>query len=199
MQKTELAVLKKGLFAIIALAVVISTGTVAFAQVNNNAGPGYGNGEAAAAAAEQFNADYNMYTEDFEADIDALVAQAKSELTPEGDAEIEQFNLIFDAETAELNNEVATAVEDFRTKVLNAANIAESKDEFINLFNQAKAEYLNALDAAKNDFANDIGGMGHDANVTKDRFMNGFNSRRDQYSNDLEMIKNEFAAIVSNL
>lgn len=189
----------KGVFAIAAVALVGAT-TAAYAVTNSssNVTSGYGGSETAVQASNNFDADFTVYTAAFSQDINQLSAQAKSQLDAKGIGAVNQFDAEFNAGTAQLNQSVMTASAKFRAQVTNAINSGESKDTFINSFNQAKAEYLNDLDAAKNQFASVLSNIDHGSNVTKDQFINGFNSSRDGYSNKLEGAKNTFADKVSN-
>lgn len=128
--------------------------------------------------------------------ISALSAQAEARLTPEGQAATQAFYAQFATATDEYEDSVADAFATFSAAIADAADTAESRNQFIDRFNRAKAEYLNSLDAAKNRYASELSNMGHGANVVKDEFMNGFNAARDAYSNQLEAAKNEFAATI---
>ncbi len=189
----------KGVFAIAAVALVgATTATYALTNASTNVTSGYGGSETAVQASHDFDAAYLTYTSSFAQTVAALSAQAKSQLTAAGAAQVDQFDEKFAAGTVAYDQKVQTASEKFRAEVAAAINSGESKDKFIDTFNRAKAEYLNSLDAAKNDFAAVVSNLGHNANVTKDQFINGFNSARDTYSNKLEGAKNTFADKVSN-
>lgn len=191
---------KKGLFALTAVAIVGTT-TAAYAVTNatDNTTSGYGTGnETAIAASQEFDATYTTLTDRFSTDVEALIAQAKSQLTSEGAAAASDFEANFQQSTGEYKSTVADASATFRSEVAVAMNSGEGKDKFIDKFNNAKAKYFNTLDQAKNDLAAKLSNMGHQSNVVKDQFMNGYNSTRDMYGNDLEGAKNKFADRVSN-
>lgn len=201
MFKTKSTLLNKGVFALAVVVVAAIVGGAGFAQAaKNNDTSGYGtNGQQALAAADKLAAACTKCTDQFVAQTKQLTDTAKAQLMGSGAASASDFGSKYDEATANFNSSLDSAFDDFRTNVNNDASIAESKDQFIDMFNHDKADYLNSLDAAKNQFAAVVSNMGNDANVTKDQFMNGFNHDRDVYGNCLESAKNDFAATVSNL
>lgn len=189
----------KGVFAVAAVAVVgASTATYAITNSTSNTTSGYGGSETAIQASRDFDKNYATYTVAFTQEIARLSAEAKAKLGPAGDAEVAKFDAAYVQGTSELTQSVASASAKFRATVANAINSGESKDKFIDTFNNAKAQYFNDLDAAKNQFASVVSNQGHSANVAKDEFIGGFNSARDSYGNKLEAAKNDFANTVSN-
>lgn len=192
------SMVKKGIFALAIVAVAGATGIV-YAAPNNVSSQnfGYGNQQKAVDAVNQLNTDFDAATSEFVADVRAAVATAAQGLGT--NQETSEFSATFEAETDALYDRLAQARSNFLAQVQQAANVAESKDQFIDRYNNLKASYFNELDAAKNDFAAKVSPMGNDANVVKDQFMNTFNSTRDAYGNELEVIKNEFANTLSNL
>lgn len=189
----------KGVFAIAAVALVsATTATYAITNSTNNTTSGYGGSETAIQASRDFDANYAMYTAAFTQDIAELSSKAKAKLGPAGDAEVAKFDAAYVQGTSALTQSVASASAKFRATVATAINSGESKDKFIDTFNNAKAQYFNDLDAAKNQFASVVSNQGHSANVAKDEFIGGFNSARDSYGNKLEAAKNDFANTVSN-
>ncbi|RYF64018.1 MAG: hypothetical protein EOO22_25025 [Comamonadaceae bacterium] len=189
--------LSKGIFALAVVAIVGTVGVVQFAQAEENTNvSGYGTtGEEAAAAADTFQAGLVSQTVTFTNGVKTLQATAEQRIGS-GTASAD-FNMKFDQATNTYAATTASAFDNFRMKVTGFANTAESKDKFIDQFNNAKATYLNELDAAKNQFAAAVSPLGDNANQAKDQFMNGFNSSRDAYGNNLEQLKNDFAATVS--
>ena len=199
MKTLNTKLITQGIFAF-AVVAVVGTTTAVYAVTNatENNTSGYGTGaENAVSASQQFDASFVTLSSEFDTDIAGIVSSARTQLTPTGAAALDEFNASFNAESAQLDSNVAAASEAFRMKVVTAMGTGESKDKFIDTFNNAKAEYFNSLDAAKNKFASVVSNLGHQSNVTKDQFMNGFNSTRDAYGNDLEGIKNQFADRVS--
>lgn len=191
--------IKKGAFALAAVAIVGST-TAVYAAVNtsDNTTSGYGTtSQEATAAAVMFANSINDSNNDFASDVDALSATAKARLA--SGSTVDDFNTKFDAATSAYDASLNSAFDMFLTSVQNSANTAESKDMFIDQFNNAKAAYLNRLDVAKNDFAAAVSPLGDNANQAKDAFIGGYNTSRDAYSNDLEAAKNKFADTISNL
>ena len=188
--------LSKGIFALAVVAIVGTVGAVQFAQAEENTNvSGYGTtGEEAAAAADVFQAGLVSQTTAFTDNVKTLQSTAQQRIgngTAVGD-----FDARFNQASSVYASTTSTAFSNFRMKVTGFANTAESKDQFIDQFNNAKATYLNELDAAKNQFAAALSPLGDNANQAKDQFMNGFNSSRDAYGNNLEQLKNDFAAKV---
>lgn len=200
MKSTNTQLLTKGIFALAAVAIVGTTTAVyAVTNATTNNTSGYGNGsENAIVASQEFDITYATLSTSFKSDVNALVEQAKSQLTASGAAAADDFDSQFNASSVQLDTDTANASATFRSEVATALNSGESKDKFIDSFNRAKANYFNALDAAKNDFAATTSNLGHNANIVKDQFMNGFNSSRDMYGNKLEEAKNKFADRVTN-
>lgn len=191
--------IKKGLFALAAVAVIGTTSSV-YAAVNetDNTTSGYGSsGENALAAIDMFNQSFDTQSAGFQADVYELVGTVRTELeaTDDGDS-ADQFAAVFGTASSAYDDQVNDAADDFRAAIQSAASTAESKDQFIDRFNNAKAQYFNDLDAAKNQFAAAVSNLGDGANQSKDRFIGGYNSTRDAYGNELEAIKNNFAATI---
>jgi hypothetical protein len=200
MVKSENAsIVKKGIFAL-AVVAVLGSSTAAFAVVNNQPSStpnaGYGtDGAVANAAMTRLIDQFNVESTEFQADVDALAATARTDLAGVGASEqADIFLAKFDTANNEYNAKLSAAQTNFRATVAAAANNAVSKDQFIDAFNRAKAEYMNQMDVAKNDFAAVVSNLGDNANQAKDRFIGGYNSTRDAYGNQLEVIKNDFAA-----
>lgn len=155
---------------------------------------GYGNsGTNVVAAADAFETAIDQETDIFTNRVSGLSDEVHKSLDAEGRTSTDAFDARFSAATAAYDDDLDEAFDNFRSDVENAADTAETRNEFIDRFNRAKAEYLNALDVSKNQYAAELSNMGHGANVAKDRFMNGFNAVRDSYSNKLEEAKNAFA------
>ena len=206
MKKTnDYNVVKKGVFALAVVAIVGSTSAV-FAQINsqnfnNSDDSGYGNdGEKAIAALDEFNVSFDTQSSTFRASVEDLASAARQELIAAGaEEQVDEFMMKFDMATGKYDEAVNDADARFRAAVADAANKAETKDQFIDSFNRAKAEYFNELDQAKNDFAAVVSNLGDGANQAKDRFIGGYNSVRDTYGNQLEQAKNVLADKLSNL
>jgi hypothetical protein len=200
MNQSNKKLLIQGTFAFVAVAIIGAT-TAVYAATNNtqNNTSGYGSGvDNALDASAQFDVSYANLSSGFEEDVAKLIADAKAKLNPSDAQAVSQFEATFNQQSDVYDSKVMDASAKFRASVLEAMKTAESKDQFIDAFNNAKAQYFNELDAAKNEFAASLSGSGNDANVAKDQFMNGYNSTRDMYGNDLEAIKNQFADRVTN-
>ncbi|MBL8159362.1 hypothetical protein JNJ66_02810 [Candidatus Saccharibacteria bacterium] len=194
--KFDSSMIKKGIFALAVVGVAGATGVV-FAAPDTSQNFGYGNQQEAIDAVNRLNTRFNAASTEFVNDVRGYVDTAEAGLG--ADEETSEFAAAFTASSNAYFERMAEARADFLAQVQQAANIAESKDQFIDRYNNLKAAYFNELDAAKNEFAASLSPMGHNANVVKDQFMNSFNSARDAYGNELEAIKNEFANTISNL
>ncbi len=190
------SLIKKGIFALVVVAIAGATGAV-FAAPNTNQGNGYGNQQAAIDAVNKLNEGYNTASTNFVNKVSTAVDTASAKLGESKDTD--KFAAAFNTSSNKYYQSVADARAKFLAAVQQAANTAESKDQFIDKFNNLKANYFNELDAAKNELANSLSPMGDSANQIKDAFMNSYNSARDMYGNELEVIKNDFANTISNL
>lgn len=189
----------KGLVALAIVGIAGASGLVYAAPDSDaNQTSGYGIApETATDAINRLNDDFQSASEDFRTDVRTLVAAYK-DAGVNGNDEADAFQTGFATANAELDADMEAARNTFLSRIQEAASTAESKDEFIDAYNNAKAAYFNELDRYKNEFAAAVSNLGHDTNVAKDQFMNGFNRSRDDYGNELEVIKNQFADTISN-